>query len=170
MTIDLCLAACQAAGYNLAGAEYASQCCKLFFPHSLVVHLIINSGCGNQIVNGGTPAVLSSCSQLCNGNFSEYCGGPNLLDVYNFNSTGTSPTGTSATVTATTTVPPSSVPTVGPYFYYGCQTEGNNTRALAAKSTATDTMTIEYCESFCLGYTYFGTEYGRECKSSSPRD
>ncbi|EKD12599.1 copper radical oxidase [Drepanopeziza brunnea f. sp. 'multigermtubi' MB_m1] len=49
------------------------------------------------------------------------------------------------------------------WTYYGCQTEGTNVRALAAKSTAYDTMTLESCASDCAGYTYFGTEYGREC-------
>lgn len=28
MTVDLCLTACQAAGYLLAGAEYSGECCK----------------------------------------------------------------------------------------------------------------------------------------------
>lgn len=36
-------------------------------------------------------------------------------------------------------------------------------RALGAKSTSSDTMTIDSCASFCSGFKYFGTEYGREC-------
>jgi hypothetical protein len=24
-------------------------------------------------------------------------------------------------------------------------------------------MTLEVCEAFCVGYTYWGVEYGREC-------
>jgi hypothetical protein len=28
MTVDLCLAACQNAGYVLAGAEYSGECCR----------------------------------------------------------------------------------------------------------------------------------------------
>ena len=28
-------------------------------------------------------------------------------------------------------------------------------------------MTLESCASDCAGYTYFGVEYGRECKHSS---
>lgn len=50
------------------------------------------------------------------------------------------------------------------WTYYGCQTEGTNGRALSGKSTAYDTMTLESCASDCAGYTYFGTEYGRECE------
>lgn len=30
MTVDLCLAACQADDYVLAGMEYAGECCKAF--------------------------------------------------------------------------------------------------------------------------------------------
>jgi hypothetical protein len=36
-------------------------------------------------------------------------------------------------------------------------------RALASFSTAYDTMTLESCAKDCTGYTYFGTEYSREC-------
>lgn len=32
MTVDLCLSACETAGYVLAGTEYADECCKL--PHA----------------------------------------------------------------------------------------------------------------------------------------
>jgi len=46
-------------------------------------------------------------------------------------------------------------------------TEATNARALAAATTATDSMTLELCEQFCSGYTYWGTEYGRECESRS---
>jgi hypothetical protein len=38
-------------------------------------------------------------------------------------------------------------------------------RALSADSYAADDMTLESCASFCSAYSYFGTEYGRECKS-----
>jgi glucan 1,3-beta-glucosidase len=32
MTIEACIAVCQAAGYSLAGVEYSAECCK-FTPH-----------------------------------------------------------------------------------------------------------------------------------------
>jgi hypothetical protein len=31
MTVDLCLTACQAAGYILAGTEYSDECCKIAY-------------------------------------------------------------------------------------------------------------------------------------------
>jgi hypothetical protein len=75
MTVAACTSACQAAGYLLAGCEYGGEC-----------------WCDNTFTNGGTIAPqtsdgLSGCSKLCNGNLSEYCGGANRLDVYNFNNT-----------------------------------------------------------------------------------
>lgn len=50
------------------------------------------------------------------------------------------------------------------WTYFGCQTEGTNARALSLKATAYDTMTLQSCAADCAGYTYFGTEYGRECE------
>lgn len=152
MTIAACTSACQAAGYILAGCEYAGEC-----------------WCGNTFANGGTMAPptadgLSGCSMQCNGNLSEYCGGGNRLDVYNFNNTILTST-ISATQSGTSpTQTPVIKPTVGPYTYYGCQTEGNGTRALSSAAMASDTMTLEVCENFCQNFNYWGCEYGRECK------
>ena len=36
-------------------------------------------------------------------------------------------------------------------------------RALNAATFAADSMTLEACATYCAGYTYFGTEYAREC-------
>lgn len=155
MTVDLCTAGCQSAGYVLAGVEYSEQCY-----------------CGNVFSSGGAPAPatadgLNGCNMLCAGNSSEYCGGPNRLDVYDLNNAIATITATS-TASAPTATPTLGIkPTVGAYTYYGCQTEGVGVRALASNSTATDVMTLEYCASYCSGgaspYKYFGTEYGREC-------
>jgi hypothetical protein len=44
MTVDLCTSACQAAGYVLAGVEYAQECCKCFRGHPIydeIAELII---------------------------------------------------------------------------------------------------------------------------------
>lgn len=69
MTVALCTQACQTEGYVLAGVEYSGECY-----------------CGNTASNGGGPAPdgLSGCNMACNGNSSEYCGGPNRLDVYGY--------------------------------------------------------------------------------------
>lgn len=152
MTVAACTSACQAAGYVLAGCEYGGEC-----------------WCDNTFTNGGTIAPptadgLSGCSMLCNGNLSEYCGGSDRLDVYNFNNTIATITPSSTQSGTSATQTPAIKPTVGTYTYYGCQTEGDGTRVLSGAATASDTMTLEACETFCSSYSYWGTEYGRECK------
>lgn len=37
--------------------------------------------CGLEFDNGGAPIDLSLCSMPCSGNSSEFCGGPNALNV-----------------------------------------------------------------------------------------
>ncbi|KAA8569468.1 hypothetical protein EYC84_001099 [Monilinia fructicola] len=149
MTVDVCTAACQSGGYSLAGVEYADEC-----------------WCGNQLSNGGTLAPESDCATLCTGNSSEFCGGTNRLDIYDFNDTAivTAPFITTTAVAApSSTSSPSIQLTVGIYTYFGCQTEATSARALASKASDTANMSLESCEASCIGYTYFGTEYGREC-------
>ena len=60
------------------------------------------------------------------------------------------------------------VETVGPYTYYGCETEAGEygpIRTLPDAHTVYANMTLESCASDCAGYTFFGTEYGDECTS-----
>jgi len=52
--------------------------------------------------------------------------------------------------------------TVPGYDYAGCYTEATSGRALAAKTTYSDDMTIQMCAATCSAYAWFGTEYGRE--------
>ncbi len=37
MTVELCELTCLAAGYTLAGVEYADECCKCFFDDNIIV-------------------------------------------------------------------------------------------------------------------------------------
>lgn len=70
---------------------------------------------------------------------------------------------TTAVAAPSSTSSPSIQLTVGIYTYFGCQTEATSARALASKASDTANMSLESCEASCIGYTYFGTEYGREC-------
>lgn len=38
MTIELCQSTCLAAGYTLAGVEYADECCKIFCSYIYTYH------------------------------------------------------------------------------------------------------------------------------------
>jgi len=138
------------------------------------------------------PALLNNSNHSDNG--TEYCGAGQRLNVYQLNSTaptssltsssatgtttsGISTTGTIASGTATSSTTTGSATrssasptgpqisqTVGNYTFQGCWTEATTGRALASKTYANDSMTLESCSEFCTGYTMFGVEYGRECK------
>jgi hypothetical protein len=141
--------------------------------------LTADADCGNAIANGGAPAA-DGCNMVCNGNTTEMCGGPNRLNVYSLGAsqttaattaattapgttTGTATTGTTTALPTTTPAGPGQPASVGPYNWYGCMSEATGMRALSLKANAADGMTLESCQAFCAGYTYFGTEYGREC-------
>lgn len=73
MTNELCQSTCLAAGFSIAGTEYAGEC-----------------WCGNAIINGGGPAPNGNvgCNMPCKGNTAEICGGPDRLDVWQYVSGG----------------------------------------------------------------------------------
>lgn len=64
VTIESCTSACQNAGYPLSGTEYADECY-----------------CGSSFANGGAPTPLTDCNMACAANASEFCGGPDRLNV-----------------------------------------------------------------------------------------
>ncbi|KAM7198104.1 putative fungistatic metabolite [Naviculisporaceae sp. PSN 640] len=138
MTLESCMGNCT--GFNYWGTEYGRECY-----------------CGNTLAASSQAAPIGECNMLCSGNPLEFCGAGNRLVLY----ATTSTTSTSSSAAATGTL--SRKPVVGAYTLVGCQTEATGMRALSANSYAADTMTLESCATFCNGYTYFGTEYGREC-------
>jgi hypothetical protein len=155
-TVENCVDACAAEDFLMAGVEYAGECF-----------------CGNTLRPGAVPAPAAECNLACSGNKTELCGGGSRLNVYQFDD-GTIPTptngpeptsSTTTSVSSGTPVPtsPSRTRRVGDYLLQGCWTEGTNVRALAGKTYARDDMTLNDCADFCDGFTYFGTEYGREC-------
>ncbi|KAG8803723.1 hypothetical protein FRC17_006129, partial [Serendipita sp. 399] len=63
MTVELCLDACFAAGYTIAGVEWSQECfCGYNLPPTL--------------------ATDGRCNMECKGNADELCGGSNGLNVY----------------------------------------------------------------------------------------
>ncbi|KAK1239930.1 hypothetical protein MKX08_007372 [Trichoderma sp. CBMAI-0020] len=174
-TVANCIEACKANSYIYAGLEYGGEC-----------------WCDNSFANGSLPAPIGDCGMTCNGNSTEFCGGPNRLNVYQLKkapvkSSAPATTVSSSTGSATvppTTVPPTTVPlttssgtttsiatptgpavkkVVNNYDFQGCWAEPPNDRAIIDQMYANDSMTLESCATFCKGFTYFGTEYGREC-------
>ncbi|KAL2060629.1 hypothetical protein VTL71DRAFT_9270 [Oculimacula yallundae] len=64
-TVEICTAACAAAGFSLAGMEFGSQCF-----------------CDNAISGAGVLADPATCNKACPGNPLEICGGGDRLSVY----------------------------------------------------------------------------------------
>ena len=133
MTVEKCLTA--ASGYAFAGLEYGRECWYGNTLHS-------------QTSEAPWYMVAAYCGTACPGDSSEICGGSSGLALYQSD---------------VLPVQPSQPAHVGSYNLVGCVTEATSMRALSAASDASDTMTLETCAAFCSGYTYFGTEYGREC-------
>ena len=66
MTINACLAYCQAAGHQYAGIEYSSECY-----------------CGNELRNSASLSLPSTqCNMQCSGAEGTICGGPDSLSLY----------------------------------------------------------------------------------------
>ncbi|CZR63536.1 uncharacterized protein PAC_13433 [Phialocephala subalpina] len=143
MTVALCVDACHAAGYTLAGAEYASQCY-----------------CDNSYINGGPFADLSNCNMACSGNSSEYCGGPGAMNLYSYQ--GATPL--SSVVPTSTVTPVTTIPLPTAWATLGCYTDNVGARALTNQLNI-PSLTVEKCISGCTnaGWTIAGVEYGDEC-------
>lgn len=143
MTVQLCVDACHTAGYSLAGAEYGGECY-----------------CANTLSVGG-PAASSDCSMTCNGNSSEWCGGPGRLNLYSYG--GATPVTTTPPADSPVTPVTPSVPSS--WTALGCYDDDVGKRALAHGFNGPSTgMTPETCISICSsnGYSIAGVEYGSE--------
>lgn len=168
LTIKLCVDACDAAGYTLAGAEYGGECF-----------------CDNAVSNGGGPADdgAAQCTMTCNGNREEICGGPNRLNVYGkgypkptvsgsppSSSSTRPPTSTTRPPTSTSASPSPSPTIVGPagWIADGCYIDSVAQRSLpngVATPGGAGAMTVDLCTAACraAGYTIAGVEYASEC-------
>lgn len=126
----------------------------------------------------------------CKGNATEYCGGSNRLNVYQFgivttttpvvsstsssissssSSTATTTTGSSTTSKSSTSSSTSSSATGGAtglpsgWTYRGCYVDNaNGGRILQNVQPASSTMTVDKCVTACInaGYQVSGLEYG----------
>ncbi|KZF19452.1 WSC-domain-containing protein [Xylona heveae TC161] len=141
-TVESCATSCS--GFTYFGVEYSDECY-----------------CGNQLSTGSLPATDNGCTMTCAGNSTEYCGGPNRLNMYRVNGTATSTS--SGTTSGPTPTGPVTVPVAAGFVSLGCYTEGTNSRALTGEASAGNTNTVESCASSCAGFSYFGVEYSDEC-------
>lgn len=112
--------------------------------------------CGNSLISGSDPVLELECKHPCGGNRDETCGGDSRLNLYESNSSPTTPTSSSSTFASPS---PTSVVT---YSDEGCYTEAGDQRALTGRAYYDDLMTLQKCADACIAYTWFGVEYGRE--------
>jgi len=103
--------------------------------------------CGNSLTDGSAPVLETECDHPCTGDATEMCGGSRRLSLYQ----------------NPDFVAPGQPATVGSYSFYGCVVDAVSDRTLKGADTGSASMTLEACATFCAGYTYFGTEYAREC-------
>lgn len=140
MTLEICRTLAQNGNYKYFGLEYAGECYA-----------------GNNVTSSQIAA--GNCNMACKGNTKQVCGGSSALSVYQ-NSKYVQATNSAVNISGTT------------FTYQGCYAEGASGRALGGTSSYTftnDTMTIEMCASTCYskGFTYIGTEFGKECYCNS---
>lgn len=160
-SVEACSLGC--AGYTYFGVEYSAEC---------YCGMSINTG--STLVAGSSPD-STQCNMVCSGDSSEYCGGPNRLNMYqNIPEASVSssmvltssalPLSTSISIASTSTISGSSsstavsssatplqtgpvhVQAVGAYQFQGCYNESTNIRALSgAAYVNASSMTVEIC-------------------------
>lgn len=186
MTVSLCTAACKSKNFLYAGLEYAQECCMYRSSYLLALNSM-KSGCGNAILNGGA-AAASGCTAACKGNATEYCGGSNRLNVYQFGTVST--TSSAATSSSTQSTSQSSSSSIAAtssssttslssssssssavssatgipagWQYKGCYVDNANGRVIPNGQPASQTNSVAQCVNACqtAGYTVAGMEYG----------
>ncbi|KAF9873914.1 glyoxal oxidase precursor [Colletotrichum karsti] len=101
--------------------------------------------CGDSLQKDQIKALATECSSPCSGLNQDICGAASRINVYT--NTGYN-AGTHATLAATP--------------YIGCFVD-SNPRVLPNNQLASDAMTAAACAVNCAGFTYFGTQWSREC-------
>ncbi|KAL8654045.1 MAG: hypothetical protein Q9226_003590 [Calogaya cf. arnoldii] len=120
-------------GFDYFGLEYYRECY-----------------CGNDLQSGSRLAESpAECKYPCTGDKTQNCGGDSRLNVYQ--------------VAGVASPSASATPTPEDYAFEGCYTEGSESRALTGATYYDNQMTNDKCAVTCRGFTYFGTEYAREC-------
>ncbi|CAG7849956.1 SubName: Full=Uncharacterized protein {ECO:0000313/EMBL:CCA67329.1} [Serendipita indica DSM 11827] len=138
MTVETCIDTCIAAGYEVAGVEYGTECyCSATLPAE-------------------SNKATDNCIMPCAGDSTHLCGGGNRLNVYRYQ-VPTTTTTTSASSTETSTS--SSTPSISSSWRYaGCVNPQQNSAILSSQrmdsSFRSDTMTMTACRNHCgsIGY------------------
>lgn len=156
MTQESCIAFCASGGFNYAGAEYGSECCKSYtiLPPHLHNHFLLTheiTDCGNFFLGDSNKTTTTDCNMACAGNSTELCGAGNRLTVFWNGKNATQP-----------------VTNPGPSGWHsvGCYSDSVNARTLPTGQNVpggASNMTVGGCVTACAnaGYSLAGVEYGR---------
>ena len=103
----------------------------------------------------------------CAGNATEYCGGPNRLNLYNYTQplpTSPSSGGGGGGSGTTSSVSPVTSNLPGTWAYSGCYVDNANGRVLGNEYD-NNNITVEACIANCASenYTIAGIEYSIQC-------
>ncbi|EIN04521.1 galactose oxidase [Punctularia strigosozonata HHB-11173 SS5] len=155
VTVETCTTACFNAGFPLAGMEYADECY-----------------CDAAIENGGAPTPLGDCDMTCAGNSTEFCGGSNRLNVYNYTGTDLPPRtpgnngggGGGGGNNGAPVFPVLSGLPSG-WTYAACYVDNANGRVFTTELNDNPTLTVEGCINSCRSqnFTLAGMEFADQC-------
>ncbi|KAH8985361.1 WSC domain-containing protein [Lactarius akahatsu] len=153
-TVESCVAACQAQGFSLAGVEFGRECwCGSQLQHGSKFFTDFNGIDGRGGGHRQDPDA-PYCNMGCQGDPTELCGGPALLNLYNF--TGTYPTGASVVAAA------------NGWTSQGCYSDSVTSRTLERRVDVAS-VTVESCVAACQSQSFSiaGLEYAQECCRST---
>ncbi|KAJ6565672.1 copper radical oxidase [Mycena sp. CBHHK59/15] len=138
LTMEICVASCDALSFTIAGGEFSTQCF-----------------CGNELIEGATPAAASDCNMACGGNSTQACGAGNRLSLYS--------TTINITILPVPVPQNSSIP--GSWSYQGCLAEVPGARVFPWEIDNFNNNSAPACLDQCaaFGYTAGGMEFGFQC-------
>ncbi|KAJ7915243.1 galactose oxidase [Mycena leptocephala] len=131
LTMESCVASCDALNFTIAGGEFSVIC-------------------GNELIEGAAPASESDCNLACGGN-STYCGNGNRLSIYS----------TTPNITILPIPVPQNDSISGSWSYQGCLAEPDGARVFPWEIDNMNNNSASGCLSQCaaFGYTAGGMEF-----------
>ena len=135
------------------------------------VVLTDSEDCGNSFAGGNGPAPdgFTGCNMPCNGNSSEYCGGPYRLDMYQAPGTGAQPISSGTSTKASSTAVPSSTKVSSPTT---SSSTTKTTASTASKTSAAPTASGSTPGGLPSGWAYKGcyidNAHGRDLPMQLP--
>ncbi|KAF7359862.1 hypothetical protein MVEN_00711600 [Mycena venus] len=135
LTMESCVASCDALNFTIAGGEFSIQCF-----------------CGNELIEGAAPAPESDCNLACGGNSTQACGNGNRLSIYS----------TTPNITILPIPVPQNDSIPGSWSYQGCLAEPDGARVFPWEIDNMNNNSASGCLSQCaaFGYTAGGMEFG----------